>query len=109
MPRARYSDSRDKNDTPLTHALEQMGCVVWHLGRSPCDKLVMCPDGRLELAEIKNPENSWELTDTEIETQRKLHAKGRDLWILQTIEDCAAIVENRPYALAVNASRKPSH
>ena len=102
MPSARHADKRDGNDTALTKELERLGCEVWHLGRTPCDKLVVCPDGRKELAEIKNPAQRWKLTDTEKDTAARLERMGSHLWILQTAEDCAALVANNIMGLSVN-------
>jgi hypothetical protein len=94
MAHARYADKRDLNEAELLQALRVMGCHVWKLGREICDLLVLCPDGRMELAEVKNPERSWHLTDNEEATRRLLLSKGRTLWILQTAEDCARLVQN---------------
>ena len=104
MAHARYADKRDGNDAELTRALQAMVCCVWHLGRSPCDKLILCPDGRLELAEIKDPTQRTKLTKTEEETAAALQTRGRHLWILQTVDDCAAIVANRIMELEINAN-----
>ncbi len=94
MAKARYADKRDLNEAELVQALRVMGCHVWKLGREVCDLLVLCPDGRTELAEVKNPARSWELTENEDATRRVLLAHGRKLWILQTAEDCARLVQN---------------
>lgn len=102
MAHARHNDRRDGNDAELTRALRQLGCDVDHLGRDICDKLVLCPDGRFELAEIKDPTQRLRLTDNEKKTAAKLERRGRILWILQTVEDCAALVNNRPDLLTVN-------
>ena len=83
----RYSARRDKNEASIVAALKQLGCSI---ERVNCiDLMVLTPDRKVLLLEIKTPESKKRLT----KTQQRLIEDGWPIHIISNIDQAAALIQ----------------
>jgi hypothetical protein len=83
----RYSARRDKNEAKIVTALKQLGCSI---ERVDCiDLMVLTPDRKVLLLEIKTPESKKRLT----KMQQHLIAEGWPIHIISNIDEAVALIQ----------------
>ena len=82
----RYNPRRDKNEASIVLALKQLHCQVERI--NPVDLMVLTPDSRVLLFEIKTPESKKRLT----KTQQRLIASGWPIYIISNIDQAVALI-----------------
>jgi hypothetical protein len=95
MPRAYSNDRRDRNEGRIIlkmQALYPRSVIIKMRPGQGCD-LIWTTDEFSEHVEIKNPAESWQLTQQEQELKDRLEAIGRKLWIVETEMDIKSMFE----------------
>jgi hypothetical protein len=89
------ANRRDDNEAAIVEYWREQGCLWIPQGREAgFDGVLIIPDGRICLVEIKNCRQYWKMTDAELGRRGELLIRGVILHIITNLEDAKVLLSN---------------
>lgn len=84
---------RDNNEAEIIAHAKRLGCAVISMDKSAgFDLLVIGPDGRPHIVEVKNPAAKWKIEPAEQKRREQVEAVGGKYHIVFTPDDLSRIL-----------------